>query len=202
MVIQGGRGNVLHRMEIHTIGQTGVWITGGSRANTVDSSYVHHTGTAGARYGRAIELGSWNGGWAGGIPDRSDSTQITDNQLGPYVTAEHVLVREGTTGGLIARNVFDGTGQVWSESWIDSWVEILGNGYTVRDNQGTHAIRDGFQVRVELAGWGNDNVFIANAADVQATGYGFRIFGTGNVLKCGNTATNAAQGLSNVACTP
>jgi hypothetical protein len=203
VVVQGGRENVLRKLEIHTIGQTGVWITGQSRANTVDSSSIHHTGTTGAeRYGRAIMLGSWNGSWAGGVPDRSDSTRVLDNQLGPYVTAEHVLVREGTTGGLIAGNVIDGTGQVQSESWIDSWVEVLGNGYTVRDNRGARAIRDGFQVRVELAGWGNDNLFSGNTADVQAAGYGYRLFGTGNVLKCSNTATNAGQGLSNVACTP
>lgn len=204
VVVQGGRENLLRHLEIHTIGQTGVWITGSSRANTMDSSYVHHTGTAGGeRYGRAIMLGSWNGSWAGGVPDRSDSTRVLDNQLGPYVAAEHVLVREGTTGGEIARNVIDGTGQVPSESWswVDSWVEVLGNGYTVRENQGALAIRDGFQVRVELAGWGNDNVFIGNTADVRAPGYGYRIYGTGNVLRCSNTATNAGQGLSNVACT-
>ena len=203
VVVQGGRGNVLRGLEIHTIGQTGVWITGQSRANTVEGSSIHHTGTTGAeRYGRAIMLGSWNGSWAGGAPDRSDSTRVLDNQLGPYVTAEHVLVREGTTGGLIAGNVIDGTGQVQSESWIDSWVEILGNGYTVRDNRGARALRDGFQVRVELAGWGNDNLFSGNTADVQAAGYGYRVYGAGNVLKCSNTATSAGQGLSNVACTP
>jgi hypothetical protein len=98
--------------------------------------------------------------------------------------------------------VIDGTGQVQSESWIDSWMEILGNGYTVRDNRGAKALRDGFQVRVELAGWGNNNLFSGNAADVQAAGHGYRIYGSGNVLTCTNTATNAGEGLSNLACTP
>ena len=37
---------------------------------------------------------------------------------------------------------------------------------------------------------------------VIAAGYGYRVYGAGNVLKCSNTATNAGQGLSNVACTP
>ncbi|HEU4455103.1 MAG TPA: right-handed parallel beta-helix repeat-containing protein [Longimicrobium sp.] len=203
VVVQGGRETVLRDLEIHTIGQTGVWITGGSRANTVERSSIHHAGTTGAeRYGRAIMSGTWNGSWVDGVPDRSDSTRVLDNQLGPYVTAEHVLAREGTTGGLIAGNVMDGTGQVQSESWIDSWVEILGNGYTVRDNRGARALRDGFQVRVELAGWGNDNLLGGNTADVQAAGYGYRVYGAGNVLKCTNTAANASQGLSNVACTP
>jgi hypothetical protein len=203
VVVQGGRGNVLDGLEIHTIGQDGVWVTGGSRGTIIKRSSIHHTGAPGSeRYGRAIQLGSWNGNWAGGVPDRSDSTQVLDNQLGPYVTAEHVLVREGTTGGLIANNVIDGTGQVQSESWIDSWMELLGNGYTVRDNRGARALRDGFQVREELAGWGSNNVFSGNTADVQAAGYGYRISGSGNVLKCSNSATTAAQGLSNVACTP
>lgn len=203
VVVQGGRENVLRDLEIHAIGQTGVWITGQSRANTVERSSIHHAGTTGSeRYGRAIVLGSWNGSWAGGVPDRSDSTRVLNNQLGPYVTAEHVLVREGTTGGVIEGNVMDGTGQVQSESWIDSWVEILGNGYAVRDNRGTRALRDGFQVRTDLAGWGSNNLLSGNTADVQAAGYGYRVSGTGNVLKCTNTATTAGQGLSNVACTP
>jgi hypothetical protein len=203
VLVKGGRENVLRDLEIHTIGQTGVWITGESRANTVERNSIHHSGTTGSeRYGRAILLGSWHGSWAGGVPDQSDSTRVLENQLGPYVTAEHVLVREGTTGGLIAGNVMDGTGQVQSESWIDSWMEILGNGYTVRDNRGARALRDGFQVRVELAGWGNDNLLSGNTADVQAAGYGYRVSGTGNVLKCSNTATGAGQGLSNVVCTP
>lgn len=202
VVVQGGRDNVLRDLEVHTIGQTAVSITGGSRANTVERNLIHHTGTTGARYGRGIELGSWNGAWTGGAPDRSDSTRVLNNQLGPSVAAEHVLVHEGTTGGVIAGNVMDGTGQVQSETWIDSWVEILGNGYTVRDNRGSTAIRDGFQVRTELAGWGTGNLFSGNTADVRASGYGYRVSGSGNVLKCTNTASNAGSGTSNVACTP
>lgn len=35
-------------------------------------------------------------------PGRSDLTRVLNSQLGPNVAAQHVLVREGTTGGLIA----------------------------------------------------------------------------------------------------
>jgi hypothetical protein len=117
------------------------------------------------------------------------------------VRAEAVDVKEGTTGGLIEGNRFDGHGMVMSKDWVDSWLEIKGNGYLVRANRGTYSLRHGFEAYSVLTGWGSGNTFVDNVADVQGPGYGFKIgSGTTNTVKCANTVTNAGSGASNVGC--
>jgi hypothetical protein len=89
-----------------------------------------------------------------------------------------------------------------SQSWVDSWVEIKGNGYTVSDNRGSATIRDGFQVIVVVPGWANDNLFARNVADVGASGFGFRLDpkASGNRVTCDNVVRAAAAGFANVSC--
>ena len=116
--------------------------------------------------------------------------------------AESMDIKEGTTGGLIQDNTFDGAGM--SGSWADSWIDMKGNAWTITDNHGTTALEDGFQVHGALTGWGLNNVFKDNTADVQGPGYGFWLQNnvTGNVIACTNTVLNAAAGYANVACGP
>jgi hypothetical protein len=150
-----------------------------------------------------VYIGSAHTQWcdhSGCQPDRSDRNRITGNVLGPHTTAEHIDVKEGTRGGVILGNVFLGEGMVDREG-ADSWVDVKGNVYLVAGNRGTTAPRDGFQVYSKLPGWGNDNRFLGNHADVRGPGYGFKIAGgTGNVVGCDNLVTGARRGLANVPC--
>lgn len=57
----------------------------------------------------------------------------------------------------------------------DSWVDVKGNGWLIEENSGANSTQDGFQTHEILDGWGTDNVFR-------------------------NTASGAAEGLSNVDC--
>jgi hypothetical protein len=109
-------------------------------------------------------------------------------------------IKEGTTGGLISGNVFDGTGM--SGSWADSWIDLKGNGWVVQNNHGSNALQDGFQVHQALSGWGNDNIFVGNVADVNGPGYGFWLQSgiTGTKVMCANSVSGAAKGFANVAC--
>lgn len=202
--LEGSSRSTVRRLAIYNIGQEAFNNRKFSVADTVESNEIYDTGRVTAEYGEGIYVGSYNGVWAtltGGLPDRTDSTVVRNNVIGPNVTAEAIDVKEGTTGGLVVGNSFDGRGMVMSQTWVDSWVEIKGNGYRVLNNNGKYTLRDGFQAYNTISGWGNDNTFSGNVGDLQSTGYGFRISGvTGTTVSCDNVATTAGSGLSNIGC--
>lgn len=197
--------NILENLTIHTIGQEAVHWRVFSSHNVVRDSRISHTGRVIAEFGEGIYIGQFRGHWAtstGGAPDRSDSNAVIGNVIGPHVTAELVDAKEGTTGGVITGNTFDGIGMARSQPWVDSWVEINGNDYLITDNTGTSSPQDGFQVMVGLQGWGNGNVFERNAATVAAGGFGFHIGpgASGNVVACNNLVESAGAGFANIPC--
>lgn len=204
--VEGGTQNDIVNLAVHGTGQEAIKLFKLSSYNTVRNNQIYNTGLWNAEWGEGVYVGSYYGHWganSGGQPDASDYNQVLDNVIGPDVRAEHIDVKEGTTGGIIRGNRFDGRGMVRSQTWVDSWVEIKGNGYTVSGNTGSVSFRDGFQAYQVLAGWGYNNTFVGNVADVQASGYGFRVDnGMGHVVKCDNQVTNAGSGLANVACVP
>jgi hypothetical protein len=171
--------------------------------NRIEGCRIYDTGRWVAEFGEGVYIGTAWVDWAGGSPDRSDGNLIVGNHFGPDVRAEHVDAKAGTTGGVIRENTFDGTGLIMSrESWPASWVIISGSGYTVEGNIGAKAPRDGFFVRQPAPGWGNDNVFTKNTADVQGPGYGFHIGSdtSGNRVLCDNVVLNAGAGFASVTC--
>ncbi|MBA2246049.1 MAG: Ig-like domain-containing protein [Gemmatimonadetes bacterium] len=203
--LNGASHNLLTNLAVYRIGQEAVRFRSFSSYNTLQNSQIYDTGLYVAEYGEGVYIGSYFGQWAtnsSGQPDASDYNQVLNNIFGPNVRSEHIDVKEGTTGGVISGNTFNGAGMVASQTWVDSWIELKGNSYTVTDNVGDQTIRDGFEVYQALPGWGNNNVFRNNTADVKASGYGFNIKSgtTGNVVECKNTVKNAGLGFSNVKC--
>jgi hypothetical protein len=207
ITLRGASHNVVRGVRVHAVGHEGVHFGWNSAHNVLEHSLVHDTGREVAEYGEGVYVGSFNGHWCartGCEPDRSDHNRILDNVLGPDVRAEHVDVKEGTTGGVIRGNTFRGAGMVRSQPWVAAWVQLKGNGWLVAENRGEGSTQDGFQVLRQIEGWGNDNTFHGNTADVSAPGYGFRVGGgtSGNRVACGNTVLNAGAGFANVSCSP
>ena len=193
--------NLLRDLEIYGIGDEAVHFRTFSSHNTLQDSLIHDTGLSVAQYGEGVYVGSAYENWCTYTacqPDRSDGNRIVGNTIGPNTTAESVDLKEGTTGGAVLNNTFSGVGM----SAADSWLDAKGNGYLISGNRGTSAPVDGFQTHVKVAGWGNDNVFRGNVADVEAAGYGIRIKAgsSGNLVACDNIVTNAASGLANIPC--
>ena len=91
-----------------------------------------------------------------------------------------------------------------SGSWADSWIDMKGRGYRVIDNRGTasgpSALKDGFQIHVIVAGYGEGNVFAGNLADLAgAPGVGFYVqspdIAAKNTYDCAsNQVLNAGDG--------
>lgn len=194
----GANGNLLDGLAVHHTGDEAVHFRCASSDNTIQNSEIFDTGVEQPQYGEGVYFGSAESNWDscdGGGEDHSDNNRAIGNTIGPDVRAEGADLKEGTTGGVVRDNVFDGTGMS-GENYADSWVDAKGNDYLIVGNQGSDALLDGFQTHQILDGWGENNVFDGNTADVGADGYGFNIDtdgddALGNVVCSNNQVSNA-----------
>lgn len=206
IVLDGASHCTLQDLEVTHLGMEGVHFRAFSTHNVLQRSYVHDTGVADARYGEGVYIGSAQSNWAslsGGQADRSDDNDVLDCRI-EHTASECIDIKEGSTGGRIAGNTFDGTA-ISGQNSADSWVDVKGNGYLLENNSGTNTgtvMKDGYQVHVILTGWGNDNTFRHNTSVVNGAGHAIWVqsTATGNVVQCDNTQTGAASGLTNVTC--
>jgi hypothetical protein len=203
--------NIIDSVQVTHIGEEGIHLRRFSSHNTIQNSEITHTGLKTPDYGEGVYIGSAKSNWAtytNGSPDLCDSNYVLNNKIGPGIAAECIDIKEGTTGGLIRGNDFDATGITGANS-ADSWMDVKGNYYLVENNNGYNPagsfLKDGYQVNVAYAGWGNYNEFKNNVCTVNAAGYGFYIkltssSGTavGNKVYAGNQVAGAASGLSNI----
>lgn len=197
VVVDGGAYDVLDSLTVSNTGDEAVHLRTNSHDNTVSNSTIHHTGLRVAGYGEGVYVGSANNNWCTYTacnPDHSDYNTVKGNTF-YAMGAEAVDIKEGTVGGTVSGNSFDGTG-----SSALSWVDVKGNSWVVTGNKGKVSLRDGFLTEIAVTGWGTKNQFLLNTADVQGPGYGLRV-GAGNLVACTNIVTNALKGYSSVACT-
>ncbi|WP_242888205.1 right-handed parallel beta-helix repeat-containing protein [Actinomadura litoris] len=209
VVVDAATGVTVEELNVHHIGDEAIHLRINSTHNVVTRNTIHDTGYRREKFGEGIYIGSSDANWeilTDGRPDRSDYNTISNNTI-YATTAESVDAKEGTTGGLIAGNLFDGS--AFTEEGADSWVDVKGNDWLVSGNKGINSRVDGFQShhrdrsRDNLGEWGLRNTFRANIANVQGVGYGFFIHDpdvTNNIVTCDNQVSGAALGHANVAC--
>jgi hypothetical protein len=203
IVLDGASFNILEQLAVYQIGDEGVHFRSFSSDNIIQDSEVHDTGLRREKFGEGIYIGSAVSNWgkySNGSEDRSDRNQVLRNRIW-NTTAECIDIKEGSTGGLVEGNIFDGS----MLSGADSWVDVKGNAYVIRGNTGTNSPTDGFQTHViNNMDWGRDNRFEANVATVNGTGYGFYIHQPDtatNAVLCDNQVSGAEKGFANVDCT-
>ncbi|MGI5125368.1 right-handed parallel beta-helix repeat-containing protein [Pseudonocardia sp. CA-107938] len=200
VMLDGAQHVVLDGLLVTGTGDEGVHLRRNSTDNVVRGLTVRDTGLRQAKFGEGIYIGSAESNWCELTdcrPDRSDRNVVEDNTISE-TTAESVDVKEGTTGGVVRGNTFDGAGM----SAADAWVDVKGNGWTITGNRGTAAPTDGFQVHEITDGWGVDNTFSANTASVAADGYVVNVTRNAdrNTVTCDNAAVGAAKGISRGRC--
>ena len=200
VMADGVTGVVLDGIEVHTIGHEAVHFRTHSTDNTIQRSDIHDTGLDNEKFGEGVYLGTAVSNWekyTEGEPDRSDRNRVLGNRIW-NTSSESVDIKEGTEGGLVEGNVFDGS----LLSGADSWVDVKGNGYTIRGNVGTNSPQDGFQTHViDDMEWGRNNVFEGNTANVNGPGVGFYIHqpeDSANVVRCDNVVNGADGGVTNL----
>jgi hypothetical protein len=201
VVLDASTHNLIDGLYVHGTGDEAIHIRTFSSYNVVSNNIVRNTGLDVQFFGEGIYVGSAHKNWCKYTycqPDRSNYNIITGNNVAD-TTAENVDIKEGTTGGTIVGNTFDGTGMVASAA--TAWVNVKGNGWMILDNTGVNTIGDGFQVHQVYDGWGLGNVFRGNKAAVHGTGYGIYVQSQDlrATVACSNVVTGGAQ-LSNVSC--
>jgi hypothetical protein len=201
VVVDGGVDHVIQGLLVEHIGDEAIHLRAFSTDNIVRGNEIHDTGLRRDKFGEGVYVGSAVSNWeqhSGGEPDRSDRNLVVGNTIWD-TTSEAVDIKEGTTGGVLRANSFDGS----DTTAADSWVDVKGNGWLIEGNTGVSSPLDGFQLHEIERGWGTGNTFRGNDATVDADGYGVNTTNTdGNIVACDNTVTGASEGLSDVACTP
>ncbi|HEX2317118.1 MAG TPA: hypothetical protein VHJ17_25455 [Thermomonospora sp.] len=181
-------GAVIQGLRVHDIGDEAVHLRNFSTGNVVQYNLIYNTGLRREKFGEGVYLGTAQSNWkrfSGGRMDRSDRNVVRGNVI--RATAEAVDVKEGTTGGRIVGNVFDGSALGGSKH-NDSWVDVKGNGYLIEGNRGTATRGDGFQTHEIVDGWGTGNVFRGNTIDLRGgDGVGVNDTVGGNTIACDNT---------------
>ena len=200
VMADGTVGSVIQGLTVSGTGDEAIHLRSDSTDNVVLDNTISDTGHRRDTYGEGVYIGSAVSNWCTYTDckaDRSDRNVVKDNTI-TGTSSEAIDIKEGTTGGVVVGNTFDGSAMTDG----DSWVDVKGNNYLIADNTGVHSEKNGFQTHQILPGWGDLNVFTGNHADVGSSDYAIAAWPEeSNVVKCDNTFANAAEGLSNIPCT-
>jgi hypothetical protein len=195
----GAHHTVISHLTVEQIGDEAIHLRKFSTDNLIADNVIRETGERRDKFGEGIYIGTATSNWgeiSGGNPDNSDRNVVRGNKISA-TTAESIDIKEGTAGGIVANNTFDGS----ALTGADSWVDVKGNNWTITNNAGTHSPEDGFQTHQVVDGWGRGNTFSGNDAVVNGAGFGFHFAPVeNNRLTCDNKASGAAAGLANVTC--
>jgi hypothetical protein len=190
VVADKANGSIIQSLTVHDIGDEGIHLRNFSTGNIVQYNKVYNTGQRRAKFGEGIYLGSAKSNWgqfSGGQMDKSDNNVVRGNVI--RATAESIDIKEGTTGGHIVGNVFDGSA-LGGDKFNDSWVDVKGNNYVIEGNRGKKTPADGFQTHQIIKGWGTGNIFRNNIIDLDGgSGVGINDTVGSNTIACNNKTT-------------
>jgi hypothetical protein len=200
VMADGTTGTTISGLTVYGIGDEAVHLRRHSTDNLVTHNTISDTGLRKPKFGEGVYIGTAVSNWpdiTDGEPDTSDRNRVVGNAI--YATSsEAVDIKEGTTGGVVSGNQFDGS----LIADADSWVDVKGNEWTVSGNTGRHSPLDGFQTHDVADGWGTRNVFTENTGELDA-GDGFLVAlrpVNDNVARCDNRLLTDVGGLSNKDC--
>ena len=104
-------GNIIEGLLVEDIGDEAIHLRAFSTDNVVRGNEIRDTGQRRDKFGEGVYVGSAESNWCKYTdcdPDRSDRNVIEGNLI--YgTTAESIDLKEGTTGGVVRNNSFDGS---------------------------------------------------------------------------------------------
>lgn len=202
VMADGATHDLIYGLFVHGTGDEGIHLRSFSSYNVVSHNVVRDTGRNVQFFGEGIYVGSANKNWckySGCHPDASNDNVLEYNNIAD-TTAENIDIKEGTTGGIINGNTFNGTGMVASAA--TAWVNVKGNDWTIEDNTGVDTIENGFAVHQVYPGWGIGNIFRDNTATIAGDGYGIYVQSEHlqTIVDCNNIVIGSHARLSSIPC--
>lgn len=154
IVLDHSSHTVLQNCEVSDTGSEAVALRDGSSNCVVRACSIHDTGLVTPGYGEGVYIGSAYS--TTGFDYKCDNN-LVENCVFKNVAAEHIDVKEYTTGTEIRGCTFYGDGMT-GQNFAGSFVDIAGNDCYVHDNEG---YRDGnpnivaaFELHEQREGWG------------------------------------------------
>ncbi|WAL94891.1 right-handed parallel beta-helix repeat-containing protein [Streptomyces sp. Je 1-369] len=203
IMIDSARGVVVDSVTVHGLDMEGVHFRKSSSDGVIRNSRIFDTGNDDRGMGEGVYVGTANT-----LSDKSDRVQILGNTIGPDVGGEAVDLKEGTTGGKVSGNTFDGRG-LTGNHYDDSWIDVKGNNYVIENNTGKNTTNNGYETHSQQSGWGCGTVFRGNRSTLTgATGDKQLAINVTNysgscktTVYASNTVTGG-KGLTNITVTP
>lgn len=200
IVTDASNGSVIQNLAVTDIGDEAIHLRRNSSSNLIIGNTVRRAGSHNEKFGEGIYVGSAVSNWCtytACLADESNYNIIANNDIAD-TTSESIDIKEGTIGGIVKGNRFDGEGMTAATAWIN----VKGNAWTIDSNYGQNSPEDGYQAHNILQGWGDYNLFTKNSGVVNGPGYAFAIWpAMHNTVACSNALAGAARGLSNIPCT-
>ncbi|MGG1554076.1 right-handed parallel beta-helix repeat-containing protein [Paenibacillus ferrarius] len=164
IMLDHANNNWIEYVDVYNIGEEGVHFRDGSSNNVIKNSSVTDTGILNAEYGEGVYVGSDIGKWES-YKKETNNNRVSYVSFGPNVRAEHVDIKEGSTGTIVENCTFNGTG-ISGANYADSFIDVKGNNDIIRNNvgyrNGNSKIVDAFQVHERASGWGQNASFTGN----------------------------------------
>ncbi|MGN0607067.1 MAG: right-handed parallel beta-helix repeat-containing protein [Oscillospiraceae bacterium] len=163
IIVDNSNHTKLINCEVYDTGTEGIHFRDGSSYCTAESCYVHDTGLINQGYGEGIYVGSAKS--TTGYAFECDYNTISNCTFGPDVAAEHIDVKEYTTGTIIENCIFNGEGISGGNS-ADSFVNLKGNDCILRYCTGyrndCENINRAFEANDVVEGWGQNSMIYGN----------------------------------------
>ncbi|MBR6617077.1 MAG: right-handed parallel beta-helix repeat-containing protein [Oscillospiraceae bacterium] len=154
IVFDNSNYSIIRNCEVYNTGAEAVALRDGSSHCLVKDTYIHDTGRVSPGFGEGVYIGSAKS--TTGFDYKCDYNTV-DGCTFKNVAAEHVDVKEYTTGTEIMNCTFYGDGMT-GENYAGSFVDIAGNNVNVHDNIGYRnqnpKIVAAFELHEQVEGWG------------------------------------------------
>lgn len=162
IVLDNSNYSIIRNCEISNTGSEAVALRDGSSYCLVQNTYIHDSGTITPGYGEGVYVGSAKS--TTGFDYKCDYNVI-DGCTFKNVAAEHIDIKEYTTGTEIKNCTFYGNGMT-GENYAGSFIDIAGNDVYIHDNigyrNGNEKIVAAFELHEQVDGWGYHAVFENN----------------------------------------
>lgn len=137
IVLDNSNYSVIDNVAVYNIGEEAIHLRDNSSNNLVKNSRVYNTGLVSPGTGEAFYVGSHPGssdgkGYVYGAA--CNNNVIGGNTIGPGIAAEHIDIKEGTSGTIFEFNIMDGVG-ISAQNSADSFVDIKGQYAVIRGNK-------------------------------------------------------------------